>query len=54
MKKIALSLIGAITVLTMVFGTHTKPTTDSKLSIVAQTDSKPISIAAQSAHGDTG
>ncbi|PFZ02732.1 Phr family secreted Rap phosphatase inhibitor [Bacillus pseudomycoides] len=44
MKKIALSLIGAITVLTMMFGTHTKPTTDSK----------PLSIAAQSAHGDTG
>ncbi|MDR4329260.1 Phr family secreted Rap phosphatase inhibitor [Bacillus pseudomycoides] len=46
MKKIALSLMGAITVLTMImmFGPHTKPTTDSK----------PISIAVQDAHGDTG
>ncbi|EJR92699.1 MULTISPECIES: hypothetical protein [Bacillus cereus group] len=44
MKNIALSLMGAIAVLTMMFGVHTTTTTDSK----------QISMAVQYAHGDTG
>ncbi|MED4714254.1 MULTISPECIES: Phr family secreted Rap phosphatase inhibitor [Bacillus] len=44
MKKIALSLMGTIAVLTMMFGAHTTPTTDSK----------QINAAVQNAHGDTG
>lgn len=44
MKNIALSLMGTIAVLTMMFGVHTTPTIDSK----------QISTAVQYAHGDTG